>query len=141
MIRVGVGFMKKFVFVYGTLRSNLRNNYLLKDAEMVSNKCWAEGTLYDVGCGYPAMAVHPKKRVYGELYQVTEHELKQLDRLEGYEKNGTNNHYERIEQTIFTAQCPYTAYVYIYKKEQVSQLEEVPLGDWKDYVLSKLKDQ
>ncbi|MBM7573359.1 gamma-glutamylcyclotransferase family protein [Aquibacillus albus] len=119
------------VFVYGTLRLNENNHHFLKQAELVAKKCWIYGKLYDVGCGYPAVTTGDNQtRVYGELYKVTDQELAQLDILEDYEENGNNNEYERIEQTVFTETGTFSAYVYIYSKEQVSGLREISSGDW-----------
>jgi gamma-glutamylcyclotransferase (GGCT)/AIG2-like uncharacterized protein YtfP len=127
---------KQYVFVYGTLRSNLSNHYLLRDAKQVSKQCWTRGVLYDVGCGYPAMAAHPKNRVYGELYAVTEKELSQLDQLEGFhQENSPYNHYERVQQIVYTDQGSYKAFTYIYKPERVNQLKAVLHNDWKYHLL------
>jgi len=129
-----------YVFVYGTLRSNLSNHYLLKDANVISKQCWTSGMLYDVGYGYPAMALNYESNVYGELYLVSEKELEQLDWLEGYKENRINNHYERILQTVYTDKgISYEAYVYVYGDNQVTDLQRIEYGDWKYYLSLRKK--
>lgn len=123
---------KHYVFVYGTLRKHQGNHHLLEQADLVADQCWTYGKLYDVGCGYPAMTVG-EKRVYGELYQLTDKELDRLNGLEGYNGPGKNNHYDRIDQTIYADFGSFTAYVYIYYPEQATQLKEIPSVDWKCY--------
>jgi gamma-glutamylcyclotransferase (GGCT)/AIG2-like uncharacterized protein YtfP len=72
------------VFVYGTLRKGEANAQLLKGATCIAEQCWTDGDLYDTGYGYPAMKQTPNSRLFGELYTVTEEDLKRLDQLEGY---------------------------------------------------------
>ncbi|WP_096200037.1 gamma-glutamylcyclotransferase family protein [Bacillus sp. FJAT-45350] len=61
------------VFVYGTLRQQEANHRLLKEARCISRQCWTNGILYDTGNGYAAMLPSPSQKVYGELYEVTDH--------------------------------------------------------------------
>lgn len=119
------------VFVYGTLRQHETNNYLLKDARCVSRQCWTNGTLYDTGCGYPAMVAGTSIRVYGEVYEVTAEQLKRLDVLEGYEGQGKNNLYDRITQEVHTDFGIIEALLYVFSDENVSELEAINFGDWK----------
>lgn len=120
------------VFVYGTLRKHQVNNHLLKNAERIASQSWAYGRLYDVGFGYPAMIQGEDSKVYGELYRVNDQGLRRLDLLEGYKGPGLDsNHYERLEQEVYTDFGTYEAYIYVYRKEQVNGLREVQTGDWK----------
>lgn len=122
------------VFVYGTLRKGERNAYLLKNSTCLAEQCWTDGSLYDTGFGYPAMKQSRSLKVYGELNFVTEVELKKLDHLEGYEPGGTNNLYERMEQTVYTDRGPTTAEVYIAGQTNLLN-NRIPNGDWKEYRL------
>lgn len=80
-----------YVFVYGTLLSGQPNhNYFLQSSFFLG-----EGTTKDMfvmfGCGFP-LARRPNENenywfagnIKGEIYGVTKHVLKQLDRLEGH---------------------------------------------------------
>ncbi len=69
------------VFVYGTLRKGERNDYLLKNATCIKEHCWTFGELYDTGYCYPAIKLSNEARVYGELYEVSDSELIELDQL------------------------------------------------------------
>jgi gamma-glutamylcyclotransferase (GGCT)/AIG2-like uncharacterized protein YtfP len=119
------------VFVYGTLRENEFNHHLLYGAVCLAKQCWTNGILFDTELGYPAMITNNVKRVYGELYEVNETQLKKLDRLEGYEAKGIENEYERIIQTIFTDQHSEQAFVYRYLHNKVKELPMIKSGDWK----------
>lgn len=91
------------VFVYGTLRKGEKYSYYLKEAECLNENCTIEGQLYDTGWGYPALVCESSNiLVKGELYRVTSEQLKELDKLEDYEENGTNNLYERITVKVAT---------------------------------------
>ncbi|WP_209121148.1 gamma-glutamylcyclotransferase [Alkalihalobacillus sp. BA299] len=122
------------VFVYGTLRKGEANDKLLKSATCIAEQCWTNGLLYDTGYGYPAMKQTQFSRLYGELYALTEADLKRLDQLEGYTAGGTNNLYERIEQTVYTDKGSSIAYMYVASKANLLK-RKIPNGDWKEYNL------
>lgn len=122
---------KETVFVYGTLRKHERYHPLLSRAECLAEQCWTYGLLYDTGQGYPALLRNNDRRVYGELYRVTERELHDLDQLEGYAEQGSNNLYERVSQRVYTDRGPVEAYVYLYNDRNGATLTPIGLGDWK----------
>lgn len=119
------------VFVYGTLRQHESNHSLLKNARCVSRQCWTNGILYDTGFGYPALLTSANNRVYGEVYEVSDQQLKSLDVLEGYEGKGKENLYERTTQVVHTDFDTIKAYVYVYSSSNATDLNEMKLGDWK----------
>ncbi|MGM8215458.1 gamma-glutamylcyclotransferase [Bacillaceae bacterium W0354] len=123
--------MKVNIFVYGTLLKNERNHSFLEGATCIAREAWTSGSLYDTGKGYPAMTRHHTDRVYGEVYEVTLEMLSKIDHLEGYFGKGKNNHYERIEQVVFTDFGPVEAFVYIYDVSGTNDLEKITYGDWK----------
>lgn len=118
------------VFVYGTLRKGEVNAHYLKDAICLDENCWTYGFLYDSGYGYPALIPSTNNRTVGELYEVSETELKLLDELEDYVEGGTNNLYNRVEQEIFTDKGTTVAYMYISNNDDLLK-KEIPNGDWK----------
>jgi gamma-glutamylcyclotransferase (GGCT)/AIG2-like uncharacterized protein YtfP len=122
---------RNHVFVYGTLRQHEANHRLLKEARCVSRQCWTNGILFDTGYGYPAMVPSPCQRVYGELYEVTDEQLKRLDELEGYQGVGKDNHYDRITQVVHSDFATSEAYVYVYSPPYRSDSTEIKFGDWK----------
>ncbi len=126
------------VFVYGTLRKGEANAKLLKNASCIAEQCWTNGVLYNTGYGYPTMKESKTSKVYGELYSVSEDDLKRLDQLEGYKEGSTNNLYERVEQTVFTDKGSCIAYMYVASKLNLLKTQ-IPNGDWKGYTLLSRK--
>ena len=127
------------VFVYGTLRKGEANAQLLKGATCIAEQCWTDGDLYDTGYGYPAMKQTPNSRLFGELYTVTEEDLKRLDQLEGYTAGGTNNLYERIQQTVYTDKGATIATLYVASRALLLK-RKIPNGDWKEHNLLLKQD-
>ena len=72
------------VFVYGTLRKNRSNHWFLREAKHVCDAYTDNNyTLYVAGL--PCMVKEAGNGgVFGEVYEVDEHTLEQLDRLEGH---------------------------------------------------------
>jgi gamma-glutamylcyclotransferase (GGCT)/AIG2-like uncharacterized protein YtfP len=118
------------VFVYGTLRKGEKYSYYLHEAECLEENCAMKGQLYDTGWGYPALVSESsKKPVKGELYRVTSEQLKELDKLEDYEENGTNNLYERILAKVATAEGEEEAIVYVMTSIQ-DHFIKIEGNDW-----------
>jgi len=127
------------VFAYGTLRRHESNARLLADAERVAEQAWVHGTLYDTGCGYPALVCDSSpgnvpKKVYGELIRVTDEQLAALDELEGYQEGSSDNHYERVVGVVHTDREDLEAYLYVYPPERAHGLAPIRSGDWKCYL-------
>ncbi|MGY3717791.1 gamma-glutamylcyclotransferase [Sutcliffiella cohnii] len=124
------------VFVYGTLRKNERNHRLLEGSRLIAEQAWTTGVMYDTGLHYPALQKSSTGRVYGELYEVNDHTLSSLDRLEGYQAHRSDNLYDRVSQSINTDKGTYEAYVYIMVNNNMLQ-RKIHGGDWKVYQLEK----
>lgn len=122
--------MNSYVFVYGSLRQHESNYHLLDGAKLVVEQAYVYGELWDTGFGYPAVVLSGQTKVYGEVYQVSEEQLHILDQLEGYNGPGQSNHYERIEQTVYTDHQSLTAQMYVYV-ERPENDTHIPSGDWK----------
>lgn len=123
-----------YVFVYGTLRKNESNHYLLKEATLIARKAWTSGRLFDTGLGYPALKESMNDRVYGELYLVSDEQLHRLDELEDYRPNDRNNLYIRKKQVVFYDTGKIEAYLYFIAEHQESLLKNhIESGDWKLY--------
>jgi gamma-glutamylcyclotransferase (GGCT)/AIG2-like uncharacterized protein YtfP len=135
-LKEGIWMVMHYVFVYGTLRRHDRNFYLLNDAELVAEQAWTNGKLYDTGFGYPALQDSRTGLVYGELYLVSEEQLRRLDELEGYSVNSRDNLYNRKKQVIFNDTGNIEAYIYTIA-EHNQQMLKTPInsGDWKEYQL------
>ncbi|MFJ7726701.1 gamma-glutamylcyclotransferase [Neobacillus sp. NPDC097160] len=122
---------KQLVFVYGTLRKHQRNHHLLSGATCLASQCWTVGKLIDSEFGYPYLVPSASGRVYGEIYQVDQLQLKALDTLEGYHGPKQNNYYLRTKQLIHTDTESYEAFVYIFSNEKLTRnLMQIKNGDW-----------
>ena len=118
------------VFVYGTLLKGERNAHFLKNATCIAERCWTLGKLYDTGYGYPAIKCSDEDRVYGELYEVSDSELIELDRLEDYKKGDKDNLYNRVVQPVKTGEGITSAYVYIAARKDLLN-RRITSGDWR----------
>ncbi|WNB91211.1 gamma-glutamylcyclotransferase [Bacillus sp. NEB1478] len=121
------------VFVYGTLRKNEANSHYLHQAECIEENCKLEGQLYDTGHGYPALFQEKGDNpVIGEVYKVTTEQLKQLDRLEGYEEGCQNNLYEKLTCRVKTQQGERDCIVYVMNKK-MKHFKRISDNDWIKY--------
>jgi len=79
------------VFVYGTLKKGYRNyKYFLDQLEPI--KAELEGFTLHAGPYFPfAKRSKGKEIIKGEIYQINDEKLKQLDMLEG-----VPHHYQRV---------------------------------------------
>ncbi|WP_457679273.1 gamma-glutamylcyclotransferase family protein [Thermovibrio sp.] len=114
--------MKRLVFVYGTLKRGFWNNALLKRAKLVGEgKTKERFKLYTVGFPY---AVPDKEGLplMGEVYEVDEKTLKELDNLEGYPE-----HYKRKEVEVELKEGK-TVRALVYYKEEPTGAPVPPKG-------------
>ena len=75
---------KYLLFVYGTLKSNQKANYLLNSCQFIGKaKTTTDYSLYDCG-SYPALVEEKNgASVAGEIYQISESVKENLDVYEG----------------------------------------------------------
>ena len=121
-----------YIFVYGTLRKNEANAHFLQDSICIANESWTYGSLFDTNEGYPAMIHSKNKKVYGEVYRVTDAVLRDLDKLEEYTGASEQDLYNRITQAIYINEKILEAYVYIAQKQDMLQ-HQIVEGDWVSY--------
>ncbi|MGP4082734.1 gamma-glutamylcyclotransferase family protein [Pseudalkalibacillus sp. R45] len=118
------------VFVYGTLRKNECNAYVLGNAKCLSEHAWVLGTLFDTGYGYPAMTLVDSGNVFGEIYEVDADGLKKLDHLEGYKGPGNENLYERKIYPVMTENGPIDVVIYTVDHNPSLCKKVIECGDW-----------
>ena len=109
------------VFVYGTLKRGHRNCHFLQGAEFLGNfTTQSVYSMYEFE-DYPAVCLHGRHAIEGEVYRVTERQFRMLDDLEWYP-----HFYQRIEiPTTFGA-----AWMYIVKLELCRGKKQIP-GTWR----------
>ncbi|WP_158234651.1 gamma-glutamylcyclotransferase [Lentibacillus sediminis] len=123
-----------YLFVYGTLLRGEKNHHYLHDAVLVYQQAWVKGALFDTGRGYPVMKREENKRIYGEIYQVTEEQLQKINQLEEYKENASDNLYERITVSVWNDKSEKVdALTFITGAELAQSNKETPFGDWKVY--------
>src|SRR5438105_4799656 len=75
------------VFVYGTLKTGFGNNGILQTqgAKFLCNAYLKGFIMFSCGTAFPAIvqAPNPDWKVFGELYEVEQSHINQMDRLEG----------------------------------------------------------
>lgn len=121
-----------YVFVYGTLRKQQANAHYLYGATCIADQAWTHGKLFDTNEGYPAMICTKEDKVYGEVYEVDDDMLKQLDQLEEYTGNPEKDLYDRITQIIYLGDRNISAYVYVAQNDGMLQ-RLIITGDWTSY--------
>lgn len=78
---------KIYLFVYGSLKRNFQNHYIIEGEAKFINACKTENlmSLYRYkNFNFPYLTKEPKEYIYGELYEISEELLKKLDRFEDY---------------------------------------------------------
>ncbi|WP_034850096.1 gamma-glutamylcyclotransferase family protein [Clostridium hydrogeniformans] len=143
--------MKKYLFVYGSLRDGFFNfDKYLKD-EIISRKLGKiKGTLYHMpNKGYPAV-LNGDEEIIGEVIEVKnwDKNLKALDDMEGYISEGNkDNEYNRelldIEIIDNNKGEKVKAFSYLYNMNDKEEFEKhsvyIPHGDWKKFMLEENK--
>ena len=115
--------MKKIrLFAYGTLRKGSKGHRFLQSAILVAENQKLHGfRMYDNGF-YPFVipVEDTKEFICGEIYEIPEEILPQLDHYEG-----VPSLYKRV---FLDAQ---QTYVYISQNQDIQDLPVVPNGDWR----------
>ncbi len=115
------------VFVYGTLRRNEVNHYLLAQASYCGT--WVTAPQYkmvDLGA-YPGVVKNGTGCIEGEVYQVNAQQMADLDRLEGYPHAYTR-------EVIAT---PWgKAWIYLYRGN-LRDRAVIPSGVWRETIVRR----
>ncbi|MFB4169132.1 gamma-glutamylcyclotransferase [Virgibacillus sp. JSM 102003] len=129
------------VFVYGTLRKGERNHHFLDGAACIFEQCRTNGSLYDTNNRYPTMKESKSSWVYGELYEVTEAQLRSIDRLEGFEEGHHDNLYNRTTAPVYNdSGGEISANIYTAGQLLHKSTKRIPSGDWLVYNYLKQND-
>jgi gamma-glutamylcyclotransferase (GGCT)/AIG2-like uncharacterized protein YtfP len=133
------------VFVYGTLRPGQKYHYLIEKHVVKAVPAFAEGKLYHLLEGYPALLLEKRAaqaengmRIRGDLLEISDlgKVLPILDELEDYYGPGDpRNLYERITLPVFTGDgTAMSGIAYVFPSEKAEWLERnaiaIPSGDW-----------
>ncbi|RIW35049.1 gamma-glutamylcyclotransferase [Bacillus salacetis] len=120
------------VFVYGTLRKNQKYHHYLNDCKLIAEHAWIKGELYDTGKGYPALK-EGECRVLGEIYQINQAVLEQMDELEDYKENRNDNLYLRQAGVAQTDQGSVDVIYYTGFRPSLFK-RPIASGDWVQHI-------
>lgn len=120
--------------------TGMSNHYIVKPYVKSIESAEAEGILYGLPYGYPAMT-DGNRRVKGQIFELDPDKLEQaiklMDKLEGYcGPDNFHNLYQRSVQTVKNAKGEgVSAYLYLwYKPEELVRLGTlVASGDWRKF--------
>lgn len=121
--------MSHIVFVYGTLKKHFGNHHILQDSKYLGNDKIKGYDMYSLG-PFPGIVESENGEgiVQGELYEVNDEVLKELDRLEGYsDSDPFNSLYIRKETVSINGT---TCYFYEYNKALSVFSEKIEMGFW-----------
>ena len=121
ILKINEYFSTRKVFVYGTLMKGENNHHFLENSKCLGISAIEGYEMYNVG-GYPAI-IPGESTIPGELYEVHESDMRNIDMLEG-------------EGSLYIRKCKETtdkslAYIYEYAQD-TEGLEKI--DSWKDYV-------
>lgn len=122
---------KHLIAVYGTLRKGCSNNKVLGDSDYVGTfESKPIFNMFSVSESFPALKLSGQTSVLFEVYKASDEILKNVDELEGYNKdNKSLSMYDR--KRIFT---PYgESYFYIFEGT-TNGMNKINSGDWVEYI-------
>lgn len=110
------------IFVYGTLkRGGINHHFLRRARHVVATHTLLRFTM--VSCGpFPAIVADGRREVYGEVYEVDQATLRELDKLED-----VPNLYERVPITLADGSA---AEAWVMRPEDAADFPVIPSGRW-----------
>jgi gamma-glutamylcyclotransferase (GGCT)/AIG2-like uncharacterized protein YtfP len=123
---------KHLVFVYGTLRRGDAGSMSVRfPGSTFVDDAKVSGSLYDLGA-YPGLLLNESKSlVMGEVYEVDDELLNQLDEFEA------SSHYLRKQVEISTGTSSRRCWVYEPDPQFYSFRTLITSGDWIEYAKTK----
>jgi len=119
---------KNLIAVYGSLRKEMGNDYILKNAKYLGEfKTDPIFSLYSLG-SYPGLKENGSTSVVMEVYEVDNLTAQRVDSLEGYSADSPATFYDKIP--INTPYGEASVYTYV---NNIPQDRLVESGDWKEY--------
>lgn len=110
------------LFVYGTLRSDQPAHGLLRGAKLLARvRTDPQFTLVDMTDGYPAMLDGGATGIVGEIYELNEAALSELDRYEEAPEL-----FQRVARRI----AGHDVWVYLLPEQHAVGRPMIPGGDW-----------
>lgn len=119
---------KKIIFVYGTLKREEGNNYLLEDSEFIGEH--TTDPVYNLlDGGFPIVTRGGNTAVKGELFLITDPLVaNRIDRLEGHFYQGCPENWYDTD-TISTKAGD--AFIYVMENKINTERKKIENGIWK----------
>lgn len=105
------------VMVYGTLMRKQSNHRYLRDSKFLG-EATTKGKMFTLGY-FPAIQLGEEGTIHGEVFEIDEPTLVELDHLEGHPR-----FYERVPIDTEYGEC------WIYTMKDVRGASEIPDGKW-----------
>ncbi|MGD7043820.1 gamma-glutamylcyclotransferase [Jeotgalibacillus proteolyticus] len=119
-----------YLFVYGTLRKHGSNHQVIQNEELVASQAWSKGNLYDPEKGFPYFINKGPKRVYGEVYKISNEKLLEIKDL-NYGNTKAETFYQPSTISVMTDLLGEIECVtFINSEEQAVGLFPLTYGDW-----------
>jgi len=125
--------MKNLVFVYGSLLEGLHNHSVLgKHKKLVGTGNIKGFNMWSINDAFPAIMPVRKGIIVGEVYEVDDETMVDLDRLEG---NGFMYQRELVFVRMKDSEL-IRAWIYVYIRQDISKgiCPFIPNGDWRTYL-------
>lgn len=120
------------IFVYGTLMRGGHNNHVLGEAKYICDATIPRHICFDLPFGFPMVidtTVEIDNYVMGEVWEVSESQLLQLDMLEGYNIATDDGMYLRRKiKAMDTLGKEYDVFYYLWNRDLVASSFIVPSG-------------
>jgi len=122
------------VFVYGTLRKDGSNHFRMDGAEFVG-KGAVEGGIYRIDTNprlvFPALKLETGGRVLGEVYRVSETQMKALDEFEGISERYEKPYEYRRVMTVVEMESGERVHAWVWEWNLgLDGALPLPEGDW-----------
>lgn len=117
------------LFVYGTLLTGERNWSWALNPQVGISDYLHGAVLYNLGA-FPGIKLSDNEDdiVIGEVFEITEEQLKRIDRLEGYFPKNPQSLYTRVS-LVLESDTP--AYTYVYNGT-IEPFKRIESGNWRD---------
>lgn len=108
------------MFVYGTLKSNHGNNYLMRNSTLIgSGVTQNQFALYQMGIPF-VVKEQQVSQIHGELYEVPAVDVPSIDRLEGHPHS-----YRRQLTKVIVDGKVHDAFLYFYPEKYLPGNAEI----------------
>ncbi|NPV01443.1 MAG: gamma-glutamylcyclotransferase [Brevinematales bacterium] len=123
------------LFVYGSLMKNAPNHYIIESTSKFIAQGTIKATLYDLGVGFPGVVEEKNSdEVYGEVYELSDDELDDIDQFEGYNPadKGDSLYIRKLTEVRTFKKETLKAWVYFLAPKRLKTFShsKIPGGRW-----------